>query len=78
MNIFTVFSLEILVVNGALTFKAPSSLHGLYLLFFFFKKQKTKFQHWITKNLTDFIIAVTGISIKCELGGVGIHSVHLL
>ena len=32
----------------------------------------------ITENLTDFIIAITGIRIKCELGGVGIHSVHLL
>jgi len=38
--------------------------------FFSLKKQKTKFQHWITENLTDFIIAVTGISIKSELAGV--------
>ena len=68
-----IFNLEILVVNGALILKAPSSLHGLCLLFSFLKKQKTKFQHWITKNLTDFIIAVTGISIKSELAGV----VHL-
>ena len=41
--------------------------------FFSLKKQKTKSLHWITENLTDFIIAVTGISIKSELAGV----VHL-
>ena len=38
--------------------------------FFSLKKQKTKPLHWITKNLTDFIIAVTGIRIKSELAGV--------
>ena len=38
--------------------------------FFLLKKQKTKSLHWITKNLTDFIIAVTGIRIKSELAGV--------
>jgi len=32
----------------------------------------------VSKNLADFIIAVTGNRIKRELGGVGIYSVHLL
>ena len=52
-----------------------STIAHAWIVFTFFslKKQKTKFQHWITKNLTDFIIAVTGIRIKSELAGV----VHL-
>ncbi len=49
-----------------------STIAHAWIVFTFFslKKQKTKFQHWITKNLTDFIIAVTGIRIKSELAGV--------
>lgn len=49
-----------------------STIAHAWIVFTFFslKKQKTKFQHWITKNLTDFIIAVTGIRIKSELAEV--------
>ena len=66
---FTCFQLEVLVVNGALTLKSSSSLHGLYPLSSLKKAKRTG----LLRKLTDLIIAVTGISIKSELAGV----VHL-